>query len=112
MRPVENGRELKRVSTYSLVHADKEFFIEFDPPLFSPVSVKERELESRSTWRAKISSSGWDAGGEIKSVSRSSGEGLVTEIDFLPSYPEFLSIRPIHYRIIEDQNEYKVVATE
>jgi hypothetical protein len=36
----------------------------------------------------------------------------MTEIDFLPSYPEFLSIRPIHYRIIEDEKEYKVVATE
>jgi len=112
MHPVESGRELKRLSTYSLVHADKEFFIEFDPPLFFPVSVKGRELETRSTWRAKISNSGWDAGGEIKLVSRSFGEGLVTEINFLPSYPEFLSIRPIHYRIIEDQNEYKVVATE
>jgi hypothetical protein len=112
MRPVENGRELKRLSTYSLVHANKEFFIEFDPPLFFPVYVKGKALETRATWRAKISNSGWDAGGEIKLVSRSSREGIVTEIDFLPSYPDFLSIRPIHYRIVEDENEYKVVATE
>jgi hypothetical protein len=112
MCPVENGRKLKRLSTYSLVHADKEFFIEFDPPLFFPVSVKGKALETRSTWRAKISNSDWDAGGEIKMISRSSGEGLVSEIDFLPLHPEFLSIRPIHYRIIGDEKEYKVVATE
>ena len=31
-------------------------------------------------------------------------------MDFLASCHDFLSIRPIHYRIVED--EYKVVATE
>jgi hypothetical protein len=112
MRPVENGRQLKRVSTYSLVHAGKEFIIEFNPPLFFPVSVKEKALEASSIWRAKISTSGWDAGGEINMVSRSSEKALVTEIDFLPAYPEFLARRPIHYRIIEDKNKYTVIAAE
>jgi hypothetical protein len=42
-RPVKGGRELRRVSTYSLVHENKEFIIEFEPALFFPLYTSKRK---------------------------------------------------------------------
>ena len=45
-RPVNGGREVRRVSTYSLVHENKEFIVEFEPPLFFPAHLEEKKVLS------------------------------------------------------------------
>lgn len=112
MRPAQKGREVKRVSTYSLVHNNKEFIIEFDPPLFFLTSLQGKQvLQSDFSFKAKISNSGWAVRGSVKMVSREEANRIHTEMDFLPSYPEFLAKRPIHYEVIEGVDRYQVIAT-
>ena len=45
-------------------------------------------------------------------VSKKKTSGIHTVIDFLPSFPEFLNKRPIHYEVNESPKRYEVVAKE
>jgi hypothetical protein len=113
VRPAKGGREVRRVSTYSLVHENKEFVIEFEPALFFPASVEEKKaLSSHSDFRAKISNSGWCVNGRVGMKSRAEGKGILTEMDFLPGLPKFLGSRPVFYEIIESPQQYRVIARE
>ncbi len=113
IRPDEKGRQVKRVSTYSLVHDNKEFVIEFDPPLFFPVMLLENQiLRSELGFKARISNSGWAVTGRVKMVSWKEDHRIHTEMEFLPSFPEFLAKRPIYYDVVESENRYEVIAKE
>ncbi len=113
MRPIEKGREVKRISTYSLVHDKKEFVIEFDPPLLFPTSIPGRErLQRDFNFKAKISNSGWAVKGGVRMLSREEANRIYREIDFIPSFPEFLAKRPIYYKVTEETDRYQVIATE
>jgi hypothetical protein len=113
MRPVQGGREVRRISTYSLVHDDKEFVVEFDVPLFFPAMLLENQiLRSELGFKAKISNSGWAVTGRVKMVSWKEDHRIHTEMEFLPSFPEFLAKRPIYYEVIESKDHYGVIAKE
>lgn len=113
VRPGEKGRQVKRVSTYSLVHDNKEFVIEFDSPLFLPTMLLENEiLRSELGFKARISNSGWAVWGKIRMVSWKEDQRIRTEMEFLPSFPEFLSKRPIYYVMSEGKDRFEVIAKE
>ncbi len=112
-RPVKGGREVRRVSTYSLVHENKEFIVEFEPPLFFPSHVEgKKALSGHSDFRVKISNSGWSVNGRVGMESREEGKRILTEMEFLPRFPEFLTNRPVYYEIIESPDRYQVIARE
>ncbi len=113
IRPGEKGRQVKRVSTYSLVHDNKEFIIEFDVPLFFPAMLFENQiLRSELGFRAQISNSGWAVRGRVKMASWKEDDRVHSEMEFLPSFPEFLVKRPIYYEVIESKDRYEVIAKE
>ena len=113
MRFAEKGREVKRIATYSLVHDNREFVIEFAPPLFFPAVLQVKgTLRKDFDFKARIWRSGWVAGGSVKMVFTEDANGVRTGIDFLPSFPEFLAKRSIHYEVLESAKRYEVVATE
>ena len=113
IRPDGKGRYVKRVSTYSLVHDNKEFVIEFDSPLFFPAMLLENQiLRSRLSFKAKISNSGWAVRGKVKMASWKENNQVHSEMEFLPSFPEFLAKRPIYYEVIESKDRYEVIAKE
>ncbi len=113
VRPDEKGRQVKRVSTYSLVHDNKEFVIEFDPPLLFSVTLLENQiLRSEISFKAKISNSGWAVRGRVKMASWKENNRIHSEMEFLPSFPEFLAKRPIYYEVVESKDRYGVVARE
>ena len=113
LRPVEKGREVKRISTYSLVHDNREFIVEFEPPLFFPVTLQEREtLENSFDFKVKISNSPWVARGRVKMVSKEETGEIRTVIDLVTTSPEFLAKRPIRYEVTESAQRYQVIATE
>jgi hypothetical protein len=112
-RPVKEGREVRRVSTYSLVHENKEFIVEFEPPLFFPAHLEEKKvLSGHSDFRVKISNSGWSVNGRVGMESREEGKRIFTGMEFLPLFPRFLSNRPVYYEIIESPERYQVIARE
>jgi hypothetical protein len=111
--PGEKGRGVRRVSTYSLVHDNKEFVIEFDPPLFFPTMLLENQiLRSELSFKAKISNSGWAVRGRVKMASWKENNRIHSEMEFLPSFPEFLAKRPIYYEVAESKDRYEVIARE
>jgi hypothetical protein len=113
LRPAKEGREVRRVSTYSLVHEDKEFVIQFEPFLFFPSSLEGKGvLKTQTDFRGRISNSGWAFRGRVKMDSTVKTGSLITRLEFLPSFPEFLAKRPIHYEVVESAKQYEVVATE
>ncbi len=113
VRPSEKGRQIKRLSTYSLVHDNKEFVIEFDSPLFLPTLLLENQiLQSEVSFKAKISNSGWMVRGRVKIASWKEDDRIHSEMEFLPSFPEFLARRPIYYEVIESAERYQAVARE
>ncbi len=113
IRPAQGGREVKRISTYSLVHDSKEFVIEFERPLFFPALLLENQiLRSELGFKAKIFNSGWAVTGRVKMASWKEDHRIHTEMDFLPSFPEFLAKRPIYYEVSESQDRYEVTAKE
>jgi hypothetical protein len=113
VRPATGGREVKRVSTFSLVHENKEFVIDFDRPLFFPALLRGNEvIRKECDFKAKISNSGWVVKGNVQVMSSGEGDRTRTEIDFLPSFPEFLAQRPIYYEIVESRDRYEVIAKE
>jgi len=113
VHPAEKGRQVKRVSTYSLVHDNKEFVIEFERPLFFPAILLENQiLRSELGFRAKISDSGWAVTGRVKMASWKEDHRIHTEMEFLPSFPEFLAKRPIYYEVSESKDCYQVTTKE
>jgi hypothetical protein len=113
VRPSDKGREVKKISTYSLVHDNKEFIIEFNPPLFFPSTMQGKpSFRSYSDFRAKISNSGWDVKGNVKVMSKGTTGGMDHDVEFLPTFPEFLAKRPVFYKVSEGANFYKVFAME
>jgi len=113
LRPAGEGREVRRIATYSLVHENKEFVIQFEPSLFFPSSLEGKGvLKAQTDFRGKISNSGWAFSGRVKMESTVKADRLITTLEFLPSFPEFLAKRPIHYEVVESAKQYEVVATE
>ena len=113
IRPGEKGRHIKRVSTFSLVHDNKEFIIEFDVPLFFPAMLLENQiLRSELGFKAQISNSDWAVRGRVKMASWKEDNRTHSEMEFLPSFPEFLARRPIYYEVIESKDRYEVIAKE
>jgi hypothetical protein len=112
LRPAKGGKELGRISTYSLVHENKEFIVEFEPPLFFPLSVGEEGLREDYRFKAKISNSGWAVTGTVKMISKKEVDQICTEMEFLPTFPEFLMKRPIYYKVMEGKERYEVLAME
>jgi hypothetical protein len=113
VRPVKGGKEVRRISTYSIVHDNKEFIMEFEPALLFPVFLEEkRVLSAHSAFRVKISNSGWAVNGKVQMLSRKEGSRIFTGVDLLPLSPEFLIKRPIYYEIIESPEQYEITARE
>jgi hypothetical protein len=113
LRPAKGGRELRRISTYSLVHENKEFVIEFEPSLFFSSSLEGKGvLKTQSDFKGMISNSGWAFRGRVKMESIEKADRVLTRLEFLPSFPEFLAKRPIYYKVTEGKDRYEVLAME
>jgi hypothetical protein len=113
LRPAKGGRELRRISTYSLVHENKEFVIEFEPSLFFSSSLEGKGvLKTQSDFKGMISNSGWAFRGRVKMESIEKADRVLTRLEFLPSFPEFLAKRPIYYKVMEGKDRYEVLAME
>jgi hypothetical protein len=69
-------------------------------------------LKAQTDFRGRISNSGWAFSGRVKMESAVKADSLITTLEFLPSFPEFLAKRPIHYEVVESAKRYEVVATE
>jgi hypothetical protein len=113
LRPAKGGRVVRRISTYSLVHENKEFVIQFEPSLFFPSSLEGKEvLKTQSDFKGMISNSGWAFGGRVEMESTEKADRVQTTLEFLPSFPEFLAKRPIYYKMMEGKDRYEVLAVE
>jgi hypothetical protein len=113
LRPAKGGRELRRISTYSLVHENKEFVVQFDPSLFFPSSLEGKGvLKAQFDFKGMISNSGWAFSGRVKMESTERADRVQTTLEFLPSFPEFLAKRPIYYKVMEGKDRYEVLAME
>ncbi len=111
--PAKGGREVRRISTYSLVHENKEFIIEFDPPLCFPTQLFENQtLKTDLPFKAKISNSGWVVTGKVEMISWKVGNCIHSKIEFLPFSPDFLAQRPVYYKVVENPERYQVTAKE
>jgi len=113
MRPAKGGREVRRISTYSLVHEYKEFIVEFNPPLFFPTTTQGKpSIQGQSDFRARISNSGWDVGGNVRIISKGEAHKILHIVEFLPTFPAFLAKRPAYYCISESPDRYEVITRE
>jgi hypothetical protein len=113
LRLAKGGRVVRRISTYSLVHENKEFVIQFEPSLFFPSSLQGKGvLRGQSDFRGRISNSGWAFGGRVEMESTEKADRVQTMLEFLPSFPEFLAKRPVYYKVMEGKDRYEVLAVE
>jgi hypothetical protein len=45
-------------------------------------------------------------------ISKKEVDQICTEMEFLPTFPEFLMKRPIYYKVMEGKERYEVLAME